>query len=718
MKNTDSDSDASVAGDSAAKTAPTTAYLIARSAGRWSDVYRLKVDALPPKHGVSSSGPPGTAGNDDASSVASGGAGDAVLGRSSSNQIVIRSEKASRRHARVFWDETWRIQDLGSRNGTRVNQQELSPDFATPLSDGDLIEVAGHQILFALRIEQSGMTPPLTVDVEAEDDQAQATDQQITMEITAETVTGRRRRSETLRGSQNSSPPTLAARQGVPLVGDASLLRLAFELGRHETAQERVEATLDCIVERIDPASAGVYVRGESPGADAALPLVATRQSGSRAYRRPPEDLIARQCGRDAEAILARNISGDDSMATENSRGQIDVDSLILAPIRSAGDDIFGVVHLTTHPAQPPLDEASLEYVVTACEILGESLATLTKTQKLGRQLTRTRRQLAQLQEQLAGKVRLIGRSEAIAKISQQISRVAPTKATVLIRGESGTGKELVAAAIHHASDRKDGPLVCLNCAALSPSLLESELFGHEKGAFTGATERKQGKFEAAHTGTLMLDEIGEMESELQAKLLRVLEGHPFERVGGHRPIAANVRVVAATNRDLQAMVAEGTFRQDLYYRLHVVEIVVPPLRKRGNDCLLLADFFLERFNQEMGRKVKGFTEAAKKKLVAYPWPGNIRELRNVIERAVVLGNASVIDADDLMLSPTRSSGNEPNDAMPDESTVEVSLADLEKSHIERVLRYTDNNKSRASAILGIERSTLDRKLKRFAKDA
>ena len=210
-----------------------------------------------------------------------------------------------------------------------------------------------------------------------------------------------------------------------------------------------------------------------------------------------------------------------------------------------------------------------------------------------------------------------------------------------------------------------------------------------------------------------MLDEIGEMSAETQAKFLRVLEGHSFERVGGHESIQVDVRVVAATNRDLQAMVRDGQFRQDLYYRLNVVEIVVPPLRSRGNDCLYLAQFFLDRFNAEMGRKIEGFSEAAKKRLVAYSWPGNIRELKNVVERAVVLNANSEIDASDLALTPAVAGGS--TNAIHSETPAEMTLAELEREHIERVLRHTGGNKSRASAILGIERSTLDRKLKRFA---
>jgi Nif-specific regulatory protein len=370
------------------------------------------------------------------------------------------------------------------------------------------------------------------------------------------------------------------------------------------------------------------------------------------------------------------------------------------------------VIHLTTAIGGTPLGGEDLEFVVAASEILAECLGNLSDRLRLDRSLRQSQRQIQELQQRLGDKVRILGSSQSIGDVIQQVGLAAPTNATILIRGESGVGKELVASALHHASARKDGPLVCLNCAALSPTLLESELFGHEKGAFTGATLRKQGKFESADGGTLMLDEIGEMSAELQAKFLRVLEGHPFERVGGHEPIKVDVRVIAATNRDLQAMVREGKFRQDLYYRLHVVEIVVPPLRQRGKDSLQLAEHFLQQFNQEMGRKIEGFTEAAKKRLLEYSWPGNIRELKNVIERAVVLNTKGQIDESDLALTPALEAGS---DAAVAGGAVEMTLAQLEQAHIERVLRHTGGNKSRAAAILGIERSTLDRKLKRFS---
>jgi Nif-specific regulatory protein len=652
------------------------AYLVLQSAGRWSDVFRLSPPA------------------------------QAIIGRASSNQIVIRSDQASRRHAKIAWDQTgWSIEDLGSRNGTFLNGQRLAAPHT--LSDGDMIEIAGFGIQFTRQI--AGSAGPAQIASGS----SQATDDQITMEVDPGSITDRRRHSLYLHHR--------ASARDLGQVGLASshLLQLAFTLARTERTNEAVESVLECLSEQVAFGTAGVYL--SDPKANQLvtntdqLTLAGTRQSGSRSYRRPPDSLVEHVSGSDGQAVLARNVLGDRKLATENSRGEIDAESVIIAPVRDREGVLRGLLHLTTAAGQSPLTGDDLEFVVAVSEILAASLAGLTTRKQLNRSLQRSRRQIKQLQQQLGDKVRIVGQSDAINNVVQQVSMAAPTNATVLIRGESGVGKELVAAALHHASARRDGPLICMNCAALSPTLLESELFGHEKGAFTGATDRKQGKFEAADGGTLMLDEIGEMSPEIQSKFLRVLEGHPFERVGGHAPVKVDVRVVAATNRDLQAMVREGKFRQDLFYRLHVVEIIVPPLRQRGQDVIGLAEFFLDSFNQEMGRKITGFTDAAKQRLLDYSWPGNIRELKNVIERAVVLNTETVIDETDLALAPAVAGGTASAASDAESVDVEMTLAELERAHIERVLRHTGGNKSRAAGMLGIERSTLDRKLKKFA---
>jgi Nif-specific regulatory protein len=328
-------------------------------------------------------------------------------------------------------------------------------------------------------------------------------------------------------------------------------------------------------------------------------------------------------------------------------------------------------------------------------------------------QALRSRQELAEenqrLRSQALQEVHLVGESPALQEVKRKIQLAAASDVTVLIRGETGVGKELVARAIHYCSPRAGKPFICLNCAALAESLLESELFGHEKGAFTGATERKIGKFEAAHQGTIFLDEIGELTPSAQAKLLRILEGHPFERVGGSQPIRVNVRVVAATNRPLEEAIQAGRFRLDLYYRLQVMEIFVPPLRERREDIPLLAEYFLRQFASQMGRRLRGLTPAAMKKLLEHHWPGNVRELRNVIERAVVLTQRQVIDAEDIWLAPVQPESRSVQ--QPSSAYEPITLEELEKRHILATLEHTKWNKSQAARILGIERSTLDRKI-------
>jgi Nif-specific regulatory protein len=379
------------------------------------------------------------------------------------------------------------------------------------------------------------------------------------------------------------------------------------------------------------------------------------------------------------------------------------VESLICAPIL-ADNQPLGVLHLYTTENDNRLNNEDLELALAVANQLGAAW----ERSRIQSNLTA---EVASLKDRMRIESELIGQSPSLVRLETQAIRVASTKATVLVRGESGTGKELVARAIHANSPRRDRPMVCLNCAALTETLLESELFGHEKGAFTGATERMIGKFESADGGTIFLDEIGEMAVATQAKFLRVLEGQPFERVGGNVPIKVDVRVVAATNRSLEDAVREGKFRKDLYFRLQVVQIDVPPLRERLDDVPILAEHFLRRFARETGRKVKGFAPEAIAKLQSHDWPGNIRELRNAVERAVALGSNPIIDAADIWISPLPGSSPGLPDAM---AYRPQTLEDVEKDHIARTLEFTEWHKSRAAEILGIERSTLDRKIKTY----
>jgi DNA-binding NtrC family response regulator len=323
---------------------------------------------------------------------------------------------------------------------------------------------------------------------------------------------------------------------------------------------------------------------------------------------------------------------------------------------------------------------------------------------------------LEQVQRQYAFE-NLIGSGAAMQRVFETIQKVAETDLTVLVRGDSGTGKELVAQALHNRSSRRSRPFVAVNCAAISRELVESELFGHEKGAFTGADARRTGRFEAADGGTIFLDEIGDMPQETQAKVLRVLQERSFERVGGSKPIQVDVRVVAATHRDLEQEVSAGGFRQDLYYRLKVVEIQLPPLRQRSEDVPALAQRFLEQVNERLGRDKQRLSEAALARLVRHPWPGNVRELRNVLEQAAVLAGGSVIEEHDLRLDGAPRAAPA---APPGADLASLPFSEAKRQMVERferefllgALRAHDGNISRAAESIGMVRQSLQQKIR------
>ena len=308
----------------------------------------------------------------------------------------------------------------------------------------------------------------------------------------------------------------------------------------------------------------------------------------------------------------------------------------------------------------------------------------------------------------------IVGRSEAIRRLMDMVAMIAPSEATVLINGESGTGKELIAKSIHFNSSRKNGPLVTVNCAALSETLLESELFGHEKGAFTGADKRREGRFMHANKGTIFLDEIGEIPPAMQVKLLRAIQSREIQRVGNDQTIQVDVRIVAATNRDLKAEVEAGNFRQDLYYRLNVMTVVVPPLRDRREDIPLLAMHFLHKFADTNRKIVKGFTPQAMDMLLKYDWPGNIRELENAVERAVVLMPGDYVTERELPLSIDQSFESHDNATSKIVQSEDIlPLNAVEREAILAALEITKGNKTEAAKKLGITRKTLLAKLQR-----
>ncbi|BCX47428.1 DNA-binding transcriptional response regulator, NtrC family [Haloferula helveola] len=407
-----------------------------------------------------------------------------------------------------------------------------------------------------------------------------------------------------------------------------------------------------------------------------------------------------------------------------------DPPDLMLTDLRLGGDSGMDVLDAALSIKHPPVSLMMTAYgsVDTAVEAMRRGAwhfvtkpLNLDEVEMLLKRALRSRRletENQQLREQVpdpANLGRLTGKSAGIRRVIETVKQVAPTRATVLIEGESGTGKEVVAHAIHQISGRPAEKMVIVHCAALSPQLLESELFGHEKGAFTGAAQRRIGRFEQADGGTLFLDEIGEIDSATQVKLLRALSERTIERVGSNAPIKVDVRVLAATNRDLASMVEAGDFREDLYFRLNVVRVLMPPLRDRAEDIVLLTGGFLKEFAEENGRPVKPLTDEALDLLQHYTWPGNVRELRTAIEHGVVMSNDAVIDVRHL---PSALRGGSPA-PRPDScgkitlaAPPEFNLHALEIRTIQAALSEANGNRTRAAELLGISRRTLQRKLK------
>jgi two-component system response regulator HydG len=409
---------------------------------------------------------------------------------------------------------------------------------------------------------------------------------------------------------------------------------------------------------------------------------------------------------------------------------------LVLTDVRMAGMDGIEVLRAVKeyNPAMPVLimtAYSSVETAVTALKngaydylIKPLDMDVLRLTMDRALDHLRLRTENRALKERLAEGFQsdeIIGQSPAMKELLDMAALAAPTEATVLVTGESGTGKELVARAIHLNSPRKNGPLITVNCAALAETLLESELFGHEKGAFTGADRRREGRFMAADKGTIFLDEIGEISPATQAKLLRVIQEREVERVGGDRPIGVDVRILAATNRDLKAEVEAGRFREDLYYRLNVLVLAVPPLRERREDIPLLAAHFLGRFAKKNRKSVKGFSPGAMEALLHHPWPGNVRELENAVERGVILAVGDYLTERELppgvaaavpdMPPGVGRIGHDPADLAGQ------PLEDIEQRAILATLKETGGNKSEAARVLGITRATLHKKLKKYGEE-
>lgn len=380
---------------------------------------------------------------------------------------------------------------------------------------------------------------------------------------------------------------------------------------------------------------------------------------------------------------------------------------------------IMMTAHGTVEKAVEAMQKGAYNYILKPFD--NEQLVIYVKKASAIYKIVKENRRLRDVVESQYNFGNIIGKSKAMKNVFETIQKVSPSSATVLIEGESGTGKELVAKSIHFNSPRRDNPFIPVNCSALSENLLESELFGHEKGAFTGAVAMKKGRFELSDSGTLFLDEISELSQNLQVKLLRVLQEKTFERVGGVKPISVDIRIIAATNRHLKEEVTQGRFREDLYYRLNVLNIVIPPLRERLEDIRLLVDHFIKKYAAERktGPPITGVDAEVERLLYDYPWPGNVRELENSIERAMILCPGERIKVSDL---PREFKDNVYNtlhfEGIPTSATLYETLEIVEQSMIKRAMKLANNVQSNAASLLGIGKSGLSQKLKKFNLDS
>ena len=432
---------------------------------------------------------------------------------------------------------------------------------------------------------------------------------------------------------------------------------------------------------------------------------VATGAKGRavKEFRIKPGQGIAGYVALKGESLLIPDVTQDPRWYKEISDSiGFETRSIACVPLKSDGH-VIGVVQIIDKKDGSTITNAEMEPLSEFAELAAQAIGSAQKFEDV-------RRENAGLRKELGEKHQIMGKSRVLEKVISDSIKVSRSKASALIQGESGTGKELLARLIHQAGPRKDKPLIVLNCAALPEALLEDELFGHEKGSFTGAISRKVGKFELAHEGTIFLDEIGEMHIGMQAKLLRVLQEGVFYRVGGNVPISVDVRVLSATNKNLDEEVAEGRFREDLFYRLNVVQINLPSLRERMEDIPVLSEHFLNQFREETGMSQLKISDSAMKKMLEYDWPGNIRELRNAIERAVVMGDGVSIKPEDLPIKSVKPS----YPGLQVGLTLDQALNKFKKEFIIINLKHTDGNRSQAAKIMDIQRTYLSRLISKY----
>ncbi|MCA9131594.1 MAG: sigma 54-interacting transcriptional regulator [Planctomycetales bacterium] len=574
------------------------------------------------------------------------------IGRGNGCQICLSDPLSSRTHAIISYENgCWMASDADSRNGTLVNEKRIDE---TQLANGDRIRIGSTELLFELPDEEVG---------------TQAAGQTLLLEAQVS--------REAAAGNPHSQ---LFCKQREQDMVD--LYQLSICLMRCSSPDEVAGIGLEMLRVRTNATVVGF--------------LWIDEQGELKPQRILPPEMVDRlrlnkkltdRVSQEARAVWIK----DEIFGGEKEKSYADA---ICVPLMSQSA-VMGAVHLYRERQQ--FAQADFDFAISAGNMLAVALESSRAQASLSAEHQRLVQRSADFSE-------LIGQCPPMLKLKDRIARVARASGCALVRGESGVGKELVSRAMHRLSPRSDRPLLCVNCAAIPEELMESQLFGHKKGAFTGADKDHPGWFQQAHTGTLFLDEVGELNLEGQAKLLRILEGHPFMPVGDSKEVTVDVRVIAASNRDLREYVRDKKFREDLYYRLSVFELEVPPLRERGADIEVLMHHFLNHFRAQHGRPSLRLSDAARKMILNYHWPGNVRQLRNAIDSAVVLAAGQTIEAGDLSL---RDLGPEPLDSL--------RLDVWEERLIREALKRTENNIIESTRLLGVSRATLYRKLEQYA---
>ena len=600
-----------------------------------------------------------------------------TIGRESVNTISLRHASVSRRHCVIQKNgDEFTIRDLDSYNGTFVNGIPIK---VQTLTHADRIRVGNIALLFLIGEQEDATSDHLVRLEDTNPVSASSTliDSGALLHQTEQAFIAQPEHERTARDL-------------------AVLLKIATRINRLRRTQELIREILESIFEVI-PVDRGAILLTQGDKE------FSTVYGKHRRHENAPVGVsrtVVERVSREGLAILANDIKTSETLSTAESLVAAQISSLMCLPL-IVFERVLGVIYVDTTDSLVRFDEDHLQLLAGIAGIAAVALEN-------ARQIEWLEGENSRLRSSLAIEHNMIGESPVMDEIYRFIQRVAPARSAVLICGESGTGKELAAHAIHVNSPRATKPFVPINCAALTETLLESELFGHEKGAFTGAIARKDGKLAVADGGTVFLDEIGEMTMSMQSRLLRFLQDHKIERVGGTRSIKLDVRVVAATNRNLEEAIKQGTFRSDLYHRLDVVKVVMPPLRERREDIPLLASYFAEKYSRECKRAITGISPEAREVLQNYYWPGNVRELENAIERAVVLGSTETIGVEDLprrLIEAAEEAAEDVNDARGYYDAVK----DAKRQLIMKALESANGNYTEAAKALGIHPNNLHR---------